>query len=280
MVVAAKDIVGKINELYKGAEFKPVIVLMSSANVSPEMVEDFRRSSGWLAGMFYFINKRGLRGCGCLLYATGIALRKSVRCWLPGCKRWWTSSPSVFTVVADRFVDDVKALHLSDYAYLQMMSLQEDGHPLGDYMLWLFGSYIGQTAVSRRTCANAQRREIDKLVFTDLPGAQAPPSDMLARLYESATVEKVESELGHPRAPEGTAAEPHLHLGDIFVAGQTQEVLVIVSAQCDLEFAPGVASRPVSAGPSNRHDPRRVAAVAKVTEVIGRAQAADGAIPS
>ena len=149
----------------------------------------------------------------------------------------------MFTYVADRFVDDVKALHLSDYAYLQMMSLQEDGHPLGDYMLWLFGSYIGQM-LFRDEGVRAQRREIDKLVFTDLPGAQAPPSDMLARLYESATVEEVESELGHPRAPEGTAAEPHLHLGDIFVAEVRQEVLVIVSAQCDLEFAPGVASRP------------------------------------
>ena len=90
----------------------------------------------------------------------------------------------------------------------------------------------------------AQRREIDKLVFTDLPGAQAPPSDMLAQLYQSATVEEVESDLGHPRAPEGTASEPHLHLGDIFVAEGRQEVLVIVNAQCDLEFAPGVESRP------------------------------------
>jgi hypothetical protein len=241
MVKAAKDVVKGIDDLYSGAGFKPVIVLMSSANVSSEMIEDFRQSSGWLAGMFYFINKDDFRDpdiffMRLLTFAQSVPAGHKIQALVD-------ALANRIHEVATKFVTDLKALHLSDYAYLQMMSLQEDGHPLGDYMLWLCGSYIGQLLFSDET-VRARRREIDKLVFADIPAAQARPSDMLPRLYESATIEQVESDLGHPRAPEGTAAEPHLHLGDIFVAGKDQDVLMIVNAQCDLEFAPGVDTRP------------------------------------
>jgi hypothetical protein len=241
MVKAAKDVVKGIDELYGSADFKPVIVLMSSGNVSPEMIEDFRQSSGWLAGMFYFINKDDFRDpdiffMRLMTFAQSAPAGHQIQALVD-------ALANRIHEVATRFVMDLKALHLSDYAYLQMMSLQEDGHPLGDYMLWLCGSYIGHLLFSD-DAVRARRKEIDKLVFTDLPGAQAAPSDMLARLYASATIEPVESELGHPRAPEGSAAEPHLHLGDIFVAGKDKNVLMIVNAQCDLEFAPGVPTRP------------------------------------
>ena len=241
MVKAAKDVVKGIDELYSGTNFKPVIVLMSSANVSPEMIEDFRQSSGWLAGMFYFINKDDFRDpdiffMRLLTFAQSVPAGHKVQALVDAL------SNRVHDV-ANTFVRDLKALHLSDYAYLQMMSLQEDGHPLGDYMLWLCGAYIGKILFSDEI-VRAQRREIDKLVFAEIPAAQATPSDMLARLYESATIEPVESDLGHPRAPEGSAAEPHLHLGDIFVAGKDKDILMILNAQCDLEFAPGVVTRP------------------------------------
>jgi len=241
MVKAAKDVVKGIDSLYSGAGFKPVIVLMSSANVSLEMIEDFRQSSGWLAGMFYFINKDDFRDpdiffMRLLTFAQSVPAGYKIQALVD-------ALANRIHEVAAKFVTDLKALHLSDYAYLQMMSLQEDGHPLGDYMLWLSGSYIGQLLFSDES-VRAQRREIDKLVFSDIPAAQAAPSDMLARLYECATIEPVESDLGHPRAPEGSVAEPHLHLGDIFVANKDQDVLMIVNAQCDLEFAPGVATRP------------------------------------
>ncbi len=240
-VRAAKEIVNNVNELYKDAEFRPVIVLMSSAGVSAEMVEEFRRSSGWLAGMFYFIRKDDF-GDADVFFMRLVSFAQAV----PAGHRVQALVDALagrVHDVADRFLEDVKALQLSDYAYLQMMSLHEDGHPLGEYMLWLYGAYIGQLLFDDEG-VRAQRREIDKLVFADLPGAQAPPSDTLARLYESATVEAVESELGHPRAPAGTAATPQLHLGDVFAASGRRDVLVIVNAQCDLVFAPGVRTRP------------------------------------
>ena len=240
-VTAAKDIVSNINELYKAAEFKPVIVLMSSAEVSEEMIEDFRHSSDWLAGMFYFIKKDDFRDADVFFmrlysFAQSVPAGHHIQAFV-------NALSNCVHDVADKFVDDIRALHLSDYAYLQMMSLQEDGHPLGDYMLWLCGSYIGQMLFSD-TSVRARQKDIDKLVFTDLPAAQSPPSNMLVRLYESASFEAVESELVHPRAPGGTATEPHLHLGDIFVSTQTCEALMVVNAQCDLQFAPGVATRP------------------------------------
>ena len=238
---AAKDIVSNINELYKAAAFKPIIVLMSSLEITHEMIEDFRQSTDLLAGMFYFIKKDDFRNADVFFlricsFAQSVPAGHQIQALVD------VLADRVHDV-ADRFIKDMRALRLSDYAYLQMMSLQEDGHPLGHYMLWLCGSYMGQILFTDDS-VRARRKEIDRLVFTDLPAAQAPPSDMLARLYESATVEAVESELAHPRAPEGTAAEPHLHLGDIFVSTQAHEVLMIVNAQCDLEFAPGVATRP------------------------------------
>lgn len=241
MVKAAKDVVKEIDTLYSGTGFKPVIVLMSSQNVSPQMIEDFRQSSGWLAGMFYFINKDDFRDPDIFFmrlvsFAQAIPAGHKIQGLVD-------AIASRIHEVGTRFVSDLKALNLSDYAYLQMMSLQEDGHPLGDYMLWLCGSYIGQMLFSDEK-VREQRKEIDKLMFSDIPAAQATPTDMLARLYESATIEPVESELSHPRAPEGSAAEPHLHLGDIFVQSKDADVLMIMNAQCDLEFAPGVVTRP------------------------------------
>ena len=70
----------------QGAEFKPVIVLMSSANVSPEVVENFRRSSGWLAGMFYFINKEDFEDAD-VFFIRLVSFAQVGACWLPGCKR-------------------------------------------------------------------------------------------------------------------------------------------------------------------------------------------------
>ncbi|MEK7995819.1 MAG: hypothetical protein AAB403_18635 [Planctomycetota bacterium] len=241
MVKAAKDVVKEIDTLYSAAGFKPVIVLMSSANVSPQMIEDFRQSSGWLAGMFYFINKDDFNDPDIFFmrlttFAQAIPAGHQIQALVD-------AIASRIHDVGTKFVSELKALHLSDYAYLQMMSLQEDGHPLGDYMLWLCGSYIGQMLFNEES-VRGRRKDIDKLVFSDIPAAQATPTDMLARLYEAATVEPVESELAHPRAPEGTAANPLLHLGDIFVAAKDKDVVMILNAQCDLEFAPGVATRP------------------------------------
>ena len=240
-VTVAKDIVSHINELYKGTDFTPVIVLMSSAEVSHEMIEKFRNSSGWLAGMFYFIKKDDF-GDANVFFMRLCSFAQSV----PAGHQIQTLVNALSDCihdVADKFLDDIRRLHLNDYAHLQMMSLQEDGHPLGDYMLWLCGSYIGQMLFSDES-VRARRKDIDNLVFTDLPAAQAPPSNMLARLYESASFEVVESDPAHPRALEGTAAASHLHLGDIFVSTETREALMVVNAQCDLQFAHGVATRP------------------------------------
>ena len=111
VVEAAMEIVRNINELYKRAEFKPVIVLMSSANVSREIVENFRRSSGWLAGMFYFINKEDFEDAD-VFFIRLVSFAQAVPAGYRLQALVDVLAERVHDV-ADKFVDDVKALHLS-----------------------------------------------------------------------------------------------------------------------------------------------------------------------
>ena len=53
-----------------------------------------------------------------------------------------TTESKMDAAVAE-FLTDIKRLNIDDYVYMQRLSLQADGHPLGDYLLWLYSAYFG-----------------------------------------------------------------------------------------------------------------------------------------
>ena len=142
----------------------------------------------------------------------------------------------------DQFVNAVKSLSLEDYGHIQRLSLQEDGQPLGDYMLWLFGAYFGQLLFHDQPGVRNHRKQIDTLWVKSFPPCQHAPSVARlpkcigARFFDN-SVEDLEA---HPLTIAGSSSAdlPEIRLGDLFIRDVSSEVLLVVSPECDLAFFP------------------------------------------
>ena len=140
-------------------------------------------------------------------------------------------------------VDD---LDIGDYAFLQWRALMKDGHPLGDYVFWLLSSQLMALAFEGDEMRKCQR-SLDALEFGDESFAATEPSTVVANLLHSALVSGNLGPLGpHPRAKSGTPFFdiPLVQLGDVFLDADRTKAMVVMSADCDLAFAPQKDRRP------------------------------------
>ncbi|MCC7368836.1 MAG: hypothetical protein IT306_10460 [Chloroflexi bacterium] len=227
----AKD----IHEHWPPGQPRPLIVLMSSAPGVTARAEEFRRRSRLLAGMFHAVPKAELTDEFSLqmhLQTLAMSLPAGHRV-----QEFVEALCEKVRTVGDEFIERISALTLSDYAYIQSLSLQADGQPLGDYLMWLFSAYFGHLLFSR--ALREQRDGLDALTFTPLP-SKTVPSPQLAEMYRYALFDvDIGPVTSHPRAaaaPAGTmqgdvvpapngdaiaqavdAGDPMLSLGDVFV---------------------------------------------------------------
>lgn len=242
-VTRAVEIAKRIYAVYSSSQM-PLIVLMSTVANLNAGEELFRKNSGLLKGMFYFFPKTDLGDVDKLtlnLAAWAKTLPLSV-----DIQHFIKTLESSLGRVKDDFIERVKSLQLGDYSYIQNLSLQEDGHPLGDYMSWLFNSYLGHLLFENDDAMRKQQKVIDSLINSPLPPNQTTPSPELMSIYHSALFNSNVGEIaGHPaiealkdqKSP--TQDEPIisiLHLGDLFVKNKDHEVLMIINAECDLAF--------------------------------------------
>jgi hypothetical protein len=102
--------------------------------------------------------------------------------------------------VFEEFIGGVKALSLDDYAYIQHLSLQKDGQPLGDYLLWLYNSYLGHLLFESHKAIQEQKKIVDGLSRNYLPPSQNMPSNQLVKMYHSAFAANL-TRIGIPVAP-------------------------------------------------------------------------------
>jgi len=110
------------------------------------------------------------------------------------------------------FVRHVSALGFEDYANIQWLSLQVEGHPLGDYMLWLYKSLLAYLLHNHPEVL-AQQKKLDSMAFDRFTPSQVAPSPQLAEIYRYALAEPGVEEVGpHPRAADGSL-EPFLPAG-------------------------------------------------------------------
>ena len=111
-------------------------------------------------------------------------------------------------------VDD---LDIGDFAYIQRVALHEDGHPLGDYLSWLFSSHL--TALAFEGSLRKQQRDVDAMQFEDGPLSPAEPSIKVANLYHDALFARNLGKLeGHPRDQRLELKDlPLVQLGDVFL---------------------------------------------------------------
>lgn len=220
---AIETAVAKVRELLEHWPIerpKPLIVLMSSATSVVADADSFRRRSGLLAGTFYAVTKHDLRDSFKLhlhLHMFSVSLPAGRRL-----QSFVEVLPEKIKEAATTFLQHIGDLTLADYAFIQRLSLQEDGHPLGDYILWLFGAYFSHLLFG--TGMKEQRKDLDSMRFEQALPSQRLPSLRLTQIYQNALFDMNPDSLhGHPR--EGVdrvpslgemITEPMLTLGDVF----------------------------------------------------------------
>ena len=274
---AVKVAVSKAKEILKtwpSGRPKPLIVLMSVHPGLREQADEFCRSSGILRGMFYAVPKGELTDL--------FNLRMHMHLFamsLPAGRRLQTFVNALrvkFKDTETKFLEGISDLSLNDYAYIQSLSLQEDGQPLGDYLLWLFSAYFGQLLFAE--ALRDERADLDTMTFSDALPSLGPPSGRLTELYHCALFDtSVGPVTAHPQATEKRDTEapleqPWLSLGDVFelqanqdqsastdsAAGgkgqiaadaqarivQKPHIFLVINPQCDLAFTPEPRDRP------------------------------------
>lgn len=241
-VANAKGYILKIYDKYGPDNAKPLIILMSSQLVTEKMIEAFKAGTGLLGGMFEFVSKQHMSTKTQVLLRLG-----SITKMLPighHIQEFVDALREQINNASKEFVEEVEKLTIDDYVYMQNMSLHEDGQPLGDYMLWLYGSYLGYLLFERNQTIKEKHIGINALSFDTLPSLKKKkPTSQLVEIYRHALFTSVDDISHHPRTPKGNS-NTYLRLGDMFFKDKTSDVYLVINAQCDLSFAPDHTSRP------------------------------------
>ena len=261
----------RARELYNAPgrnEDKPFMILMSSLPEVSSRAEKFREDSDLLGGLFDFVTKDDLND------TTRFALRVAI---------WTSNTPlrhkiqgfieALDSTLCDRvrdFMKEAKSLTIEDYTFLQALSLQDDGHPLGDYVQWLFSSLLVNKVLEENDSFRDSKDEINTMSADSQPPSQLFPSTQLAEIYSIAIAEQGLEEIErHPRARVGAREEvaeagsnnsdesaasnesdvsqdelPMLQLGDLLVHGDGRRVYMVATPDCDLQFAPDAGRVP------------------------------------
>ena len=153
-------------------------------------------------------------------------------------RRTWRQAQGTLAALLDD-------LDLGDFAFLQNVALRADGHPLGDYLSWLLSSHLASLAFEYDL--RIEQAAVDAIEFDEKLVSPAEPSMSVASFYHSAIFSRKLGPLGpHPRAKDedGLSGVPLVQLGDVFLDPECSKAVVILSANCDLAFAPDKENMP------------------------------------
>lgn len=254
----------RAREIYDSAadDDKPFIVLMSSLPEVRLQAERFREDSDLLGGLFDFVSKDDLNdpkrfALRVATWTSNMPLRHKIQEFIE----------ALDSTLCDRvreFMNEAKSLTIEDYAFVQVLSLQDDGHPLGDYMQWLFSSLLVNKVLEKNGRFTESKEEINRITADSQPPSQLFPSNQLAEIYSIAIAEQdlrgIEShpavnidvteetsdadsdkpdEDSSPRVSSISQVRlPMLRLGDLLVHDDGRRVYMIATPDCDLQFAP------------------------------------------
>ena len=219
------------------------------ANGTDEATGDFCRRSRIIKGMFYAVDKRILTNP--VHFPTYMHLFESSLTTGRKLQSLMDSLHSNFAKLSTKFLDHISELTLADYAFVQSLSLRDDSQPLGDYLLWLFSTYLGQLLLTEPL--KDVRADLDATAWYGTVPSLEPPSERLNELYRNALYDtSVDRVNGHPLARQEdipVSIVGPLGLGDIFLREESADpdtqdslpnpdVMMLISPQCDLECRP------------------------------------------
>ncbi len=194
---------------------KPLFVLMSSSEDVVQGSLAFRQKSELIAGLFQAVPKKELRdplrlGMHAVALADSLAPAHVVQ-------RFSDALIGNVDQTAAEFKEAVRALTLSDYANIQLLTLKQEQQPFGDYMSWLLSGYLLNLMLGPEMAAI--RAGLDEADFQDHVPALLEPSSVLALMYHAAVFDMgVEPLLyGVPATAGKPPGKPTLNLGDVFL---------------------------------------------------------------
>ena len=224
----------------------PFLVLFSSLNEVESHAETFRETALYLRGSFLFLRK-----------SDAVTLQSLCDHLAPSClwsrdighfRHFFLTLRKQLRDVSTEVEKKLLQLDVQDYAHFQRVALQEDGAPLGEYMLDLFGAVLSHEF---RNGADVQeaRAALDKLDLTSqhLPFHTQPTASM-ERIYRAVLTEpgiSVGFAEPHPAAEQLLREincvyhkmPPLLMLGDIFAKSEDDQVLIVMNSACDMQYS-------------------------------------------
>lgn len=225
---------------------KPIIVLMSDDSDLTLFSSDFRKQSDLIEGLFRAIPKHDLRDPQTLALHM-LTIADSLK---PAhvVQRFTDALIDRAKNAATEFEEAIRGLSLSDYANIRHLALKADGHPLGDYMCWLFSGFLSDIWFGKAVAS--ERELLDRFDFERMVAAPEQPSGTLARIYHSAVFDmSVGSVKNHPQAKDtknGRLKYPNLALGDIFIRKQEITSPPVEDAKRIQDAASEIADAPTS----------------------------------
>ena len=193
-------------------EFKAFVFLMSDKPDANSIQEEFRSRSWLLKGFFKFCTKEDLCDIDRLSRHLDSLPRDIKVCHQihdfvlsidralggPFDAADQNGDEDSPTSLLYGFVKTLRSLALSDYAMLCELTLRDEGHPLGDYMIRLLGTYLTQQLLEKGE-VRAATAELDKMRFTEFLPFVGDSSEAMKDLYASSITETISNPWGdHP----------------------------------------------------------------------------------
>ena len=212
------------------------LILMSSLEKARAIRRDFRRHAEVAGTAFLFVAKSELNEPWKI--RAHLNMLKRTRPQSALLADYIHAVKQSLSDAASELSGQLDELDLADFAHLQNLALLDDGHPLGEYLSWLFSSHLRSLAFDgdvRHT-----EKHVDALTFDDSLVAPARPSLLITCFHHSAIFARNLGPLRpHPRSRPGKDPDiPLARLGDVFLDDGPTKAVVILSADCDLSFAP------------------------------------------
>lgn len=244
-------------QLCERGEKRPFLVLISDHPDAPSQECKFREDTQRLSGTFAFVAKDVAKneGAFCLHLATwgvGHPARRRIQEFVDSVTLSMDETIGAFT-------DALRDLTVQDYSVIQRICLEEDGQPLGEYMLGLFTGLLSHE-FQKNSQIQDSRKALDQLVFETVLVSSTAPRPQLARMYRMALTEPVVGDVGpHPHEKpvseilyssaenavdvvadktDSQTLPPLLSLGDMFIKSADDPLLMVINAACDLSFSP------------------------------------------
>ena len=224
----SRGIAAKIYGQFKDAERPPLVILMSSQQLTDQDIATFQKGTKVLSGMFYFVQKSDLfdeerRNYRLAAFARSLTSGQTLQVFV-------NKVETALDEARDKVFADVRSLSISDFTYLKMLRLHEDGEPLGEYLMWLMSAHL-INYLSAASDVKTSQAKLNELKFDHLPPTQAEPSKNLAMLYSSAVKRDM------PELPKDANEQTDsLQFGDLFRA--ESKVWLCITPPCDLAFGP------------------------------------------